>query len=460
MTIYHAEVLPRFKLTKKNHSFLFSGLQNGGDEGMKQPEITTKKSQDPKAGYRHGTAYLSNQNEAGLYTSGWIRVNRGKKKTTYYVVIPWLRMDAPGKRKNWQFKFDRRGVSFNSHARAQRHLDYLRALIDDHSFNPLDWIEGKPHTFERLQKTYFKACQQRVERTDMSPSTIKTKAGYWRRYFLPFFKSLDLNHITNLHIRQFHDQLPIKLKAKARLNYIADLEAFFRWCKEEGIIKGDPPRYTGTKGLRKTAKEQRPKPRPSTHMMSDTTFVKALAQMAWSDQPIFQFIRATGCRQSEARALQRPDIDWQGRVIEIRRTFVDSEEGEVLIERAKSDSDHPVYLTEFLEAVIKSMPPSLDHPFIFYNNKTGTPYTRREIDYRWRTALKKADLPHIQLKNATRAHTVCELLKLGYSYAEAGAFVGHKNESTTRHYGQIFMDSIKDMAERRSKIVEKQVIIE
>jgi integrase len=387
--------------------------------------------------------------------AGWIRTYQGKKKTTYYLVIPWDRMDGSGKKRNWQFKHDRQGDPFETMAQAERHLDYLRALIDDKVFNPLDWIDGKPHAFERLQEPYFKMCRQRVNRMEMSPSTIETKDRYWRRYFVPFFKGLDVKHITNLHLRRFHDQLPIMLKAKARLNIIADLEGFFRWCKDEGVIVGDPPRYTGTKDLRKAAKEQRPKPRASTHMMSDEDFAAALGKMLPEDRPIFQFIRATGCRQSEARALKRQDIDRKNRVIEIKRTFVDGPGGEVLMNRAKSDSNHPVYLTGFLEKVIKAVAPRLDHGFVFWNQKTGRPYTRREIDYRWRSALKRADLPHIQLKNATRAHTVCELLRLGYSYAEVGAFVGHKNESTTRHYGQVFMDSLKEMAQRRPKLTTK-----
>ena len=186
-------------------------------------------------------------------------------------------------------------------------------------------------------------------------------------------------------------------------------------------------------------------------MMGGDDFSKTLDQMSPSDRPIFEFLRVTGCRQSEARALQRQDIDWKNRIIEIRRTFVDGDHGEVLLDRAKSDSDHPTYLTEHLEGVIKSVPSRLDHPFVFWNEKTGKPYTRREIDYRWRTAQKKAELPHFQLKNATRGHAVCELLELGYSYAEAGAFVGHKNESTTRHYGQIFMDHLERMAGRKQK---------
>lgn len=386
---------------------------------------------------------------------GWVRVNKGKKRNTYYVVIPWDCMDGSGKKKKWQFPFGRDGSKFRYFDEADRHLNYLRALIDDGAFNPLDWIEEKPHSFESLQKTYFKACQRDVEENEMSPSTIATKQRYWRKYFLSFFSGMDVKHVRNIHLRQFYDQLP-KMKAKTRLNIMSDVENFLKWCKEEEILKGDVSHYTGMKALRKKAKKERPEPRVSTHMMSDADYEKALGKMDNHDRPIFRFLRVTGCRPSESRALQRHDIDWQNRTIEIRRTFVDSAEGEVLIERAKSDSDHPVYLTEYLGVIIKSVSPRLDHPHVFWNKKTGKPYTRREIDYRWRTALKQAGLPHIPLKNATRANAVCELLRLGYSYAKAGAFVGHKNESTTRHYGQIFMDSLKDMAERREAGTKKE----
>jgi integrase len=386
---------------------------------------------------------------------GWIRVNQGKKRATFYVVVPWDRLDGSGQRKNWQFKYDRNGDRFESEAHAHRHLEYLRALIDDKAFNPFDWVEEKPHSFQNLQGTYFRACLSIVKRDEMSPSTLKTKRRYWKLYFLPFFSGMDIKHIRNIHLRQFHDQLPATLKAKTRLNVVSDVEGFLRWCKEEEILKGAVPHYTGMKDLRKKAQKERPKPRKSTHMMGGDDFSKTLDQMSPSDRPIFEFLRITGCRQSEARALQRQDIDWTSRIIEIRRTFVDSEKGEVIIDRAKSDSNHPTYLTPYLEHIIKSVPPRLDHPFVFWNKKTGKPYTRREIDYRWRTAQKKAGLPHLQLKNATRGHAVCELLELGYSYAEAGAFVGHKNESTTRHYGQIFTESLERMAGRQPKATTK-----
>ena len=197
---------------------------------------------------------------------GWVRVNRGKKRSTFYVVIPWDRLDGSGKKKNWQFKFDRNGDRFESEAHAHRHLEYLRALIDDKAFSPLDWIEEKPHSFENLQETYFKACLSDVQRDEMSPSTIKTKRRYWRRYFLPFFSDMDVKHIRNIHLRQFHDQLPATLKAKTRLNIVSDVEGVLRWCKEEEILKGAVPHFTGMKDLRKKAQKERPKPRRSTHI--------------------------------------------------------------------------------------------------------------------------------------------------------------------------------------------------
>lgn len=382
--------------------------------------------------------------------AGWIRTNRGKKQTTYYIVIPWDRMDGSVKRKNWQLPYDERGNRFESKAHAVQTLEFFRVLIRSGKFNPLDWIEAKPHALEKLVPDYLKEYRAEVDRGHISPSTLDKKRRDFDKHILPFFQGMDVKHIVNLDVGRFYQQLP-KLKAKTLLNIMSELKQFFSWCAEEGVI-GKAPRFTKMKDLRRQAKEQRPPVREATHVMPKEDFDKAVGKMHPADRPVFRFIRDTGCRPSEARALQRNDLDWLTRVGEIRRTWVDIKgQSEVLVERAKSGSDHPFYLTDQLIAVIKSVPPKLDHPFVFWNHKTGKPYTRREIDYRWRTALKKAEVPHMPLKNATRAHAICELLKLGYSYAEAGGFVGHKNESTTRVYGQIFMDSVKDMAERQPK---------
>ena len=78
-------------------------------------------------------------------------------------------------------------------------------------------------------------------------------------------------------------------------------------------------------------------------------------------------------------------------------------------------------------------------------------YTRRQIDYRWRTALERTGLSHMELKNATRASFICEMLKLGYTYEEIGAVVGHKHVTTTRRYGKIFVEQTAGLLERRTK---------
>jgi len=382
---------------------------------------------------------------------GRIRVNKGKKKTTYYVVIPWDAMDGSGKRKKWQFKYDKRGDRFDSEDHAKRFLEYLRTLIDEGTFNPLDWAEQKPHSFEELEKQYLQHYKEKLKRAEISPSTLDSKKRYFKRYFKPFFAGRDIKYVVNLDLAKFYSQLPYRLKAKTRFNIMSELNTFFEWSRSQGVIKGEVPRYTEMANLKRLAQEQRPPVREQTHLMPDAHFELAMTQMVASDRPIFRFIRHTGCRPSEARAQQRIDFDWQNRVFEIRRTWVDVSGGEVLVERAKSGSQRPLYITEELEAIVKSPAPRLDTPFIFYNSRTGTAYTRREIDYRWRTALKKAGLPHMELKNATRASFICEMLRLGYSYEEIGAVVGHKHVATTKHYGKIFVEQTAGLLERRTK---------
>jgi len=382
---------------------------------------------------------------------GWVRGNQGKKKTTYYVVIPWDRMDGSGKKKKWQFKYDKRGDRFDSKAHANRFLEYLRTLIDDGTFSPLDWMDAKPHSFESLHQQYLTHYKQKLSRGEISPSTLAYKRRYRNNYLEPFFKGLDVRQLVNLTFSQFYNELPRGLKAKTRHNIMTEVQKFFRWCKEQGVIKGEAPRYTEMANLKRLAQEQRPPVTEMTHVMSDSDFELAVGQMAEDDRPIFRFIRITGCRPSEARALQRFDFDWRGRKVAIRRTWVDTSPGEVLIERAKSVSNRLLGITKEMEFIVKSVSQTPEIPFVFCNPKTETAYTRRELDYRWRTALQRARLPHMELKNATRASAACTWLKLGYSYEEVGAVLGQEHVSTTKFYGRIFADQTVPLLERRTK---------
>ena len=139
---------------------------------------------------------------------GRVRVNRGKRKDTFYVVIPWDRMDGSGKRKKWQFKYDKRGDRFDSDAHANRFLEYLRTLIDEGTFNPLDWVEQKPHSFEELQKQYLQHYQEKMERGEISPSTLGVKERYFKNYFSPFFAGRDLKYVVNLDLARFIANYP------------------------------------------------------------------------------------------------------------------------------------------------------------------------------------------------------------------------------------------------------------
>lgn len=379
---------------------------------------------------------------------GWVRVNQGKRKTTYYVVIPWDRMDGYGEKKKWHFKYDKRGDKFDSKRHAERFLEYLRTLIDEKTFNPLDWVEKKPHAFEELVPLYLQDYEKNVQKGEISPSTLAVKKRYMDNYFMPFLRGQDVKRIIALTLKQFYNQLPFDLKAKTRLNIMSELNTFLTWAEEEGVIS-KAPRFTGVNDLKKQAKKERPPVREATHWMPDDDFELALSHMDEWDRPIFWLIRLTGCRPSEARALQRSDFDWKSGVFEILRTWVDASGGEVLV-GAKSGSERALAITEMIEEVVKSVLPRLDTPFVFHP-KGQIHYTRRQLDYRWRTALKKAGLPHMELKNATRASLVCEALRLGYTYEEIGAVVGHKHTSTTRYYGTIFVEQTAGLLERRTK---------
>ena len=387
---------------------------------------------------------------------GWVRMNQGKKKTTYYVVIPWDRMDGSGKKKKWQFKYDRGGYRFESYIHADRFLNYLRSLVDSNEFNPLDWADESPHSFEALGKLYLEGYTEKYQDGKISSSTLASKRRYMRQYFIPFFKGRELRYLTDLTLSQFYSSLPATLKAKTKFNIMSELKTLFRWVKSQKVIKGEIPRYTEMKELKERAKEQTPPVKEETHLMQDEDFELALNHIPKWHHPIFRFVRITGCRTSEACALQRSDLDRKNGVIDIRRTWVDHHEGgEILVDRPKSGSRRLIKLTQSIKVVLDSIPPRIDTSFVFHP-KEAPRYSRRKIDRLWRKALQKAGIEHMEFKNATRATFACQTLKLGHSYEAVGAVLGHKNVETTRRYGQIFVDSTADLLERRERTGTKK----
>ena len=141
-----------------------------------------------------------------------------------------------------------------------------------------------------------------------------------RQYFIPFCKGRELRYLADLTLNQFYYSLPAALKAKTKFNIMSELKTLFRWLKSQKVIKGEIPRYTEMKELKERAKEQRPPIKEETHLMQDEDFELALNHIPRWHHPIFRFIRITGCRTSEACALQRSDLDRKNGVIDIRRT--------------------------------------------------------------------------------------------------------------------------------------------
>ena len=170
--------------------------------------------------------------------------------------------------------------------------------------------------------------------------------------------------MTDLTFNQFYSSLPSALKAKTKFNIMSEVQTLFRWLKNQKVIKGEVPHYADMKELKERAEEQRPPVKEETHLMPNEDFESALGHIPEWHHPIFRFVRITGCRTSEACALQRSDVDWKNGVIDIRRTWVDHHEGgEVLVERPKSGSRRMIALTQSLKEVLESVTPSVDSYF-------------------------------------------------------------------------------------------------
>jgi integrase len=166
--------------------------------------------------------------------------------------------------------------------------------------------------------------------------------------------------------------------------------------------------------------------------------------------PLVVFAAETGLRTHEWVALERRDLDREGRAVTVQRRYADG----VLTGYPKtSRSRRRVPLTERALAALDRLPPRLDTPLVFPASKGGyvnlDNWRRRE----WYPALDAAGLArrgpyHLRHTYAT------ECLAAGISIFELARLMGNSVKVIDDHYGHLardFEDAVLRRLEDRAR---------
>ena len=191
-------------------------------------------------------------------------------------------------------------------------------------------------------------CEKWLElnKNRFSPGTFVLYKFYYTAHYIPYFGQLKLNQITEIHIRQFMNELQ-KDKANSTVRRImSNLK-----CILEDALKGKSP----AKDIKlPKANKHVPKVPTDTEMQIIHDAVKDTR-----DEPIVLLAAWCGLRRGEIFALKWNDIDWDRGKLRVDESYSINDKKEYEDKAPKSDNGIrdvviPAYLLGILDTLRKN----------------------------------------------------------------------------------------------------------
>ncbi len=348
-------------------------------------------------------------------------------------------LDIHWQGKRYRIFRDRTGERLGVYHKAFKLLARINEEIEEKSFDPTYYVKSDQ---ERYQ------FQNYVENWRTLTDGGRQKAGrynvryYITHHYTPFFKDRDIRVIRAGDIAKFVKYIQDKgISTTLQSNIVMYLKAIFRKAYEWEDIPKIPsfPVVVGT-------------PAPFKWIDPETQEA-VLKYLKVHHHPITRFLFMTGCRIAEATALKWDCIDWENRILTIRRTHSRGE----LHEHTKTRGQRPLYLTDELLGVLKGQWETTGGKevqlrtggYVFLNIH-GRYYKPNGISHTWAQACKRAGV-EITFYNATRHSFASQRVNQGFTLDQVGAVLGHSSPDTTKRYARVLTENLKEVMEGRKK---------
>jgi integrase len=311
----------------------------------------------------------------------------------------------------------------------------------------LDYFAGKEQQVYSFQippdkvnfREYAKAWYTLAEGSNrLSGRTLHEYGGYLDKYLIPFFGKMSMCGITPHTLEQFISWArKRKLRKKSVKNssinkYLVLLKQI---CTHSTVDYGWINRYSPFQGFRMLP-ETDPIENILPFSIDEQNGLKNVFSCHW--KPYFDFAFALGLRPGEQIALKEDDIDWDKRLLQVKRSITTDKNGHRIEGPTKNKySRRTIKLNDIMFESLqrqKVFSDKFDCEY-FFCTELGTPIylsnLRRDI---WLPASKKAQLEIRALKQ-TR-HTFATIaLSCGENPLWIARVMGHKNtEMIIKHY--------------------------
>lgn len=202
--------------------------------------------------------------------------------------------------------------------------------------------------------------------------------------------------------------------------------------------------YIGDNPAKQAGRNPQPAPRP-VRPFTSAELEAISAELSPRYRPLPLFAAATGLRPEEWQALERRDVDRDGRVLTVTRTVSSGE----IVELGKTGkSRRQVPLSARAIETLDMLPPRLDTPLIFPAPRGGLlsldNFRRRE----WRDAIDASGVPKPARIYDLRSTFASRALAAGVSVFQLARIMGTSVKMIEQHYGALLDGSGAEIASR------------
>jgi len=291
-------------------------------------------------------------------------------------------------------------------------------------FDPRQWFSPKAYElqFDKYAEKWLGTQEHLASYPDIK--------SYFQRWLIPFFGQEDIREIRKGHIKDCLRRIESHYSPKTCKNILGHLRKMFKDALDDELILRMPP-------MPKVSV-----PEVELRYMTQEQVYQIISRIPERDQPIFRFGYFYAMRPGEVRALQWDAIDYEKKIVTVKRTF----SGSMLQEFTKSKRIRQLPL---LKEVISLLSTRGISGFVF-RTKYGKPYRKQRLSELWR----KTGGP-IPLYNAMRHSRAMHLLENEqWDIEYVRALLGHTRAEMTRRYARASAEGLRGRFDRKKVTTE------
>ncbi len=299
-------------------------------------------------------------------------------------------------------------------------------------------------TIEKLSQIWISAIKHNVKESTLSAYIIKLQ-----KHIIPSLGKVKFKRLTAENISQFADEKVCQgLSVKYVSDILAVLKAMFRYLHRFC-------NYADKSLLIMKLKCDVPKKTLDFDEAMQTRLRKHLAENPDCSNAGILLAMTTGIRIGELCGLKWGDIDFEKRILTVRRTVqrISSVGGatKIIVNSPKSKSSvRVIHLSEFLLSLMEKFKRDDD---IYIMSGRTSPVEARTVRYRFDKILKRLDLPHINF-HSLRHIFATKCIEVGFDVKTLSEILGHSSvELTLNRYVHSSMERKEACMKRYSECV-------